>query len=179
MYSTLDKFLIERLSDLESEESGLRKALGENLAEQDKVRRAANAAGVDLISKITSSTFSRSAQFIPPAPHHRHPSLKTIKEAVVSVLSTSLFGMTALEILDEINKRHGMDYPRTSLSPQLSRLKNEGIINKDGKVWCLVNSGTKKDRAPNANALEPQNIPDQRDQTGAVKSPEIGAPEWD
>jgi hypothetical protein len=172
---TLDDLLAQRLSDLIGSEAALRKALGENLNEQQKVRLAANAAGVNLIEPRVLQTLALPTEPTGAMPFRRHPSLKTIKEAVVSVLNASLFGMTALEILEKIDTLHGMDYPRTSLSPQLSRLKNDGVIAKDGKIWRLVPPSAKKNEAPSANALEPQNIPHQGDQTGAVRSPEIGA----
>jgi len=47
--------------------------------------------------------------------------------------------MTALEILAAINLKFGTDYPRTSLSPQLSRLKADGRIEREGIVWRLTN----------------------------------------
>ncbi len=62
-------------------------------------------------------------------------SIATIKEAVVAVLDEAGRGLTALEILPKINERLGVDYPRTSLSPQLSRLKAEKEIHLVGKHW--------------------------------------------
>lgn len=62
---------------------------------------------------------------------------KTIKEAVLEVLREHRRGMTALEILPAINARLGVDYPRTSLSPQLSRLKNERKLERNGVIWSL------------------------------------------
>ncbi|PWB60812.1 MAG: hypothetical protein C3F17_13920 [Bradyrhizobiaceae bacterium] len=64
------------------------------------------------------------------APPARTP---TIKEAVLQVLKERGRGLTSNEILDAINDRFfGGDMERTSLSPQLSRLKNE-----DKKVVLL------------------------------------------
>jgi hypothetical protein len=65
---------------------------------------------------------------------------KTIKQAVMEVLKGRVSGMTALEILAEINKRFSVDYPRTSLSPQLSRLKAEGKIKREGNTWRIANA---------------------------------------
>jgi chromosome segregation ATPase len=49
----------------------------------------------------------------------------TIMQAVLAVLEHKPNGMTALEILDEINAKYfNGTIVRTSLSPQLSRLKN-------------------------------------------------------
>jgi chromosome segregation ATPase len=64
----------------------------------------------------------------------------TIKQAVVEVLKDHREGMTALEILAEINTRYfGGRLLRTSLSPQLSRLKNDdGKIELRGNNWFLL-----------------------------------------
>jgi hypothetical protein len=68
------------------------------------------------------------------------PGQPTIKEAVMEVLKRKPEGMTALEILAEINRRHFEGkIVRTSLSPQLSRLKNDNkkIILR-GNRWFLL-----------------------------------------
>ena len=64
----------------------------------------------------------------------------TIKEAVLEVLKHKPEGMTALEILDQINERYfNGKYVRTSLSPQLSRLKNDDKkITLRGNRWYLL-----------------------------------------
>ncbi|APO49870.1 hypothetical protein LUI11_15990 [Bradyrhizobium diazoefficiens] len=61
----------------------------------------------------------------------------TIMEAVLEVLNHKPNGMTALEILDEINAKYfGGTIVRTSLSPQLSRLKNrDGKLELRGDRW--------------------------------------------
>ena len=74
----------------------------------------------------------------------------SIKDFVVRVLSERAEGMSALDILAAINRRFGTDYPRTSLSPQLSRLKNEGILVRDGLVWRLA-----KEEGPEGEPTEP------------------------
>jgi len=61
----------------------------------------------------------------------------TIMQAVLNVLSDRPDGMTALEILSEINTRYfGGQMKRTSLSPQLSRLKDrDRKIELRGNRW--------------------------------------------
>ena len=44
-------------------------------------------------------------------------------------------GMNSSGILDAIRKRFGRDLERTSLSPQLSRLKEEGELILNDDVW--------------------------------------------
>ncbi len=61
---------------------------------------------------------------------------KSIKQMVLEVLDdVSPHGLTALEILDQIRARWSYELPRTSLSPQLTRLKNDGLIFSDKGVW--------------------------------------------
>jgi hypothetical protein len=66
----------------------------------------------------------------------------TIKEAVMSVLQSYPNGLPALQILEEINKRNSTNYRRTSLSPQLSRLKQEGKLTQQGINWIPVRRTT-------------------------------------
>jgi hypothetical protein len=60
---------------------------------------------------------------------------KTIKEMVLRLLTEAYpSGLTALEILEGVQKRWMPGLERTSLSPQLTRLKNDAlVINRVGK----------------------------------------------
>jgi chromosome segregation ATPase len=64
----------------------------------------------------------------------------TIKQAVIEALKDHPEGMTALEILAEINTRYfGGRIIRSSLSPQLSRLKDDDRkIDLRGNKWFLL-----------------------------------------
>lgn len=63
----------------------------------------------------------------------------TIKEMVVKALGEHLArGATASQLLDFFVIEWGRKEMRTSLSPQLSRLKDSGIIELKGKVWHLA-----------------------------------------
>jgi hypothetical protein len=64
----------------------------------------------------------------------------TIKQAVLEVLKDRADGMTALDILAEINTRFFSGrVTRTSLSPQLSRLKDDdGKIELKGNKWFYL-----------------------------------------
>lgn len=59
----------------------------------------------------------------------------TIKEMAREVLSHQPNGLNSSGILDGIKKTFGRDVERTSLSPQLSRLKDDGELALDGDVW--------------------------------------------
>jgi hypothetical protein len=69
-------------------------------------------------------------------------SVPTIMEAVLEVLKDHEEGMTALEILAEINTRYfGGKIVRSSLSPQLSRLKDKKkTIRLRGNRWFAVSA---------------------------------------
>lgn len=62
----------------------------------------------------------------------------SIKDYVVQVLSDSQKGMVALDILAAINERFEKNYDRTSLSPQLSRLRQDGVLGLRGPIWYLA-----------------------------------------
>lgn len=59
----------------------------------------------------------------------------TIKQAVLQVLKEHPEGLIALDILKKINERHALGIVRTSLSPQLSRLKGDRKIVNRGNLW--------------------------------------------
>lgn len=61
----------------------------------------------------------------------------TIQLMVLIVLEERPDGLIALDILKKINERFNKAYPRTSLSPQLSRLRQADQIHKKGKLWIL------------------------------------------
>jgi hypothetical protein len=71
------------------------------------------------------------------AEHRKTPTI-TIKEAVIAVLRENRNGLSALDILAKVNGQFDLGIVRTSLSPQLSRLKQEHKITNDGSVWRLL-----------------------------------------
>jgi hypothetical protein len=131
---TLREFITRRHKELDELEAPLRKQLTAISNEREELRRAALAAGPPATQapnpvKLEIGEARRSRRTIPE---------KTIKDAVIEVLKSKGAGMTALEILAAINLKFGTDYPRTSLSPQLSRLKADGKIEREGIVWRKV-----------------------------------------
>lgn len=130
---TLREFITRRHKELDELEAPLRQQLAAIISEREELRRAALAAGPPPARQASPDSQQpdetrRSRRTIPE---------KTIKDAVIEVLGAKGAGMTALEILAAINLKFGTEYPRTSLSPQLSRLKADGRINREGIVWTL------------------------------------------
>jgi len=66
----------------------------------------------------------------------------TIKQMVLEILPKHPNGLTALEILDHIERDFGQSIMRTSLSPQLSRLKSGGKIKRDNFTWTIYKPST-------------------------------------
>lgn len=71
----------------------------------------------------------------PKSPYARF----TIKELILKALKEHFDeGATAIQLLDLFSSAWGRDdIARTSLSPQLSRLKQEGKLTRDGQTWRL------------------------------------------
>lgn len=128
--------------------SDLRAQIGPLLKELDDIQRArtavtspppiqANPLRVEVIRELTEADRLR---------------IMTLKQLVVKALAEAFpGGATALQLLAHF-KAWGRDIARTSLSPQLSRLKDEGVIERSGKVWTLA---TAKDQsAQNAFVLQ-------------------------
>jgi hypothetical protein len=125
---SLEDFISRRRRELAAQAGQLRDQLHVLEAEIDQLDRAAKAAGIPPFDPAAAHDID----YVTP-----HLSERTIKAAVLAVLNEVGRGMTALEILAAINSRFNSSYARTSLSPQLSRLKQQGSIERDGIVWSL------------------------------------------
>jgi len=63
----------------------------------------------------------------------------TLKELALEALGANVEGMEATAILAWIAEKHGMEIARESMSPQLSRLAQDGeIIRLEGGKWQLT-----------------------------------------
>jgi hypothetical protein len=70
---------------------------------------------------------------------------KTFKGMAIDILRRhSAAGLTASQILSAIQQRFDLKIERSSLSPQLSRLKREGILVQEGKYWRRVGALNKE-----------------------------------
>lgn len=71
----------------------------------------------------------------------------TIKDKIRDVLAEHTNGGTSDDIIKWVKSSFGTEVPRTSMSPQLSRLKSEGVVtlNNSTNVWQLAEHASKRD----------------------------------
>ena len=80
----------------------------------------------------------------------------TIKEGVIQLLEeASPMGLTALGILDRLNRRWWRgELKRTSLSPQITRLKKDGKLISEHGTWKLPKDNARSEES-NEKSSEP------------------------
>ncbi len=132
MNETLADFISRRLSEIAEIETPLRAQLEKLSGERAQLVRAAQAAGVSVSGAEAAQTADSGRR----AP--RRVAAGSIKAAVLATLKETGRGMQTQEILKSINEKLGTNYPRSSLSPQLSRLKADHQITHDGTSWALL-----------------------------------------
>jgi hypothetical protein len=136
MVDPLRSFIEKRRSVLEKRADELRKELAQISTELDELTRVASA--MPMVKGLDSATNPRPSQALQPG---------TIKDYAVQVLRDHPRGLVALDVLAAINRRFGTNYPRTSLSPQLSRLGQAGVLGRRGLVWYLVDAQSESEGA--------------------------------
>ena len=104
-------------------------ALRKELEEIEAAERVYRQSGVG--SGDATLPFNLPVQFVRP----------TIKEGIIQLLEEVYpMGLTALEILDRLNRRWWRgELKRTSLSPQITRLKNSGDVIGERGTWKVTN----------------------------------------
>jgi DNA-binding transcriptional ArsR family regulator len=135
MGESISEFILRRRGELTGEAEPLRERLRAIDSELRELKVAE-----DAIKRAPPS-------LLPPSPlFNSDPSYfmtgraprGAIKKAIVRTLAGHPDGLDAMSILSDINRRDGTDYERTSLSPQLSRLKADGIVTLNGNIWSLI-----------------------------------------
>lgn len=167
---TLADFIRRRKGELDAQEQQSRAKLDAIAQERKQLSAAAAAAKVELEpASAEKPEEERNAAFRRAHLLKAARSRWTMKEAVVETLRQTGLGMTVGQLLEEVNRRLGSSYERTSLSPQLSRLKADGIVKRDGNVWSLAESGPKN--------TETGDDPGQDQQSPAPSRPTTNEPE--
>lgn len=136
-HATLETFIAKRMAELDQLEEPLVKLLTETQAkltligkEKEMLLRAIEAAGLK----------TREIKNLERGSHTQRPKKihgKTLKEATLEILARNKIGLSAADILKELNATHGTDFDRSSLSPQISRLRQEGHLELTGRIWHL------------------------------------------
>ena len=85
----------------------------------------------------------------------------TLKQLAVEVLFERPGGADALAILNSIKEKYGFDVARESMSPQLSRLGQDGVISRNGLIWKIEDPD---------KALQIYKVPDEELPSGATPS---------
>jgi hypothetical protein len=124
---TLAEFITRRRRELNDEEARLRAQLVVISQERYALKVAEH-------TEVPTTTTSS-------AEEHKHNKRKlkpgTIMSDVINILRENPKGMIALDILAELNRKREYPLQRTSLSPQLSRLKHAGYVDLRGSNWTL------------------------------------------
>ncbi|PHY19369.1 hypothetical protein [Caulobacter sp. BP25] len=60
---------------------------------------------------------------------------KTLKEMAIEAIVASPDGLEAADVIRWINEKYGLNVARESMSPQLSRLGQDGTLMRIGLVW--------------------------------------------
>lgn len=129
MSDNLSDFLARRRLVLKAELEATNRRLAEIEKEIIALDAAENAAksvleSIDDLSE--SSSLSRGSKE------------RTIIDGVLDILKRHKNGLIALDILRELNMERAHPLERSSLSPQLSRMKARGMVNLVGANWVLT-----------------------------------------
>lgn len=138
--TSLREFLDQREAELLAEIDGIRRSLQPLESELGDVRRAksviAGQAPVEYRSPPSAMDEFDAVPEVPSGPYAR----LTMKELTVKALRERFphgaSAQTLLQFFQQAWERS--DVRRSSLSPQLTRLKDERIIYRVGKIWHLV-----------------------------------------
>lgn len=148
MAETIEQFISRRRNELDAEIVRLEAEIEAVRIEREKLEQVAVMLG-------SQETRPSERALVAQGRAPRRLSEATIKMTVLNLLHAFPAGQTALEILERINRTVDAPYPRTSLSPQLSRLKTEGKIHRIGRVWTL-GSGPNEGGGDGIDADEPK-----------------------
>jgi hypothetical protein len=123
---TLRDFIAARRAEIKGQIQDLKS----ELVELDKAESA-----------IASDGEMATSQGNAPRPAKRRRIDGGIKNMVLQSLLMNFSGLTANSILESIKVIYGIEVARTSLSPQLSRLKNDGKVAVENSIWRITEKG--------------------------------------
>lgn len=152
MGSAIEDILRDELDKIDARIKQVEQSLAPLFAEREKIHRALKA-----VAEPVSATVARGAvaQEIGSDGGISNPfSSLTMKELTVKALKERFTnGATAAQLIAFFAEAWGRkDIQRSSFSPQLSRLKNEGVTELDGKIWRLAGPAVKENAPPSGDA---------------------------
>jgi hypothetical protein len=139
MTETIRELLERREVELQNQINEMHGKLAPLEAELADVRKARAAISSPIISGV--GTLTADAAVLPTGASP-YASL-TMKELAIRALRDHFpSGATANQLLEFFKNAWARDIPRPSFSPQLTRLKTEGKIDRRGLIWRLIGPQT-------------------------------------
>ncbi|WP_315924263.1 hypothetical protein [Mesorhizobium sp. SP-1A] len=127
--TTFEEFTKARYAALLQERAQLHARLRAVQKEMEEIEKASRASGLQLVESESRQRETKDKS---------SKDNMTMKEASVEILKKYPDGLPAMKILFELNKMLGTNYERSSLSPQLSRLKRDGTVYDIHGIWTLT-----------------------------------------
>jgi hypothetical protein len=140
---TLSDFIARRRRELDAAEAALNEQLRAITVERAKLQQA----------ELAASKPGVTGAELEPSWRRRKSGIKpnTIMDDIIKLLGKHRDGLIALDILRLLNENRDKKIRRTSLSPQLSRLKQSGYIELQGSTWRLSTPPELKEDDDDAN----------------------------
>jgi len=157
MEKTIEEYLSGQVAKLRAEIDEITRRIAPLQIQLNKAERALEAAKsvadeTDESTHIVATTSGGTTCIYDPAVGDYTSDFRslTMKDLTVKALKEHFRnGATSSQLLEFFADKWGRsDIMRTSFSPQLSRLKNEGMISLVGKVWVLEDGHPKKNEPP-------------------------------
>jgi hypothetical protein len=148
MGSAIEDILRDELDKIDAKIEQIERSLAPLFAEREKIRRALESVAEPHADIVAASAVPDDSQSDGGASNPF--SSLTMKELTVKALNERFKnGATAAQLMTFFSDAWGRkDIRRSSYSPQLSRLKSEGVIELDGKIWRLADPTIKKNEPP-------------------------------
>lgn len=126
-------YITERRREISQRMQSLRDELG-------LLDKMESALGDSVLTPLPAAVQIPRPDGVAPKPRMRFE--QGIKGMVLAVLDDAgAVGLSAMQMLIEIKKTFGYELPRTSLSPQLTRLKRSELIGSSNGIWLITSKG--------------------------------------
>lgn len=148
----LSDYLAERRREIEAEIKALKAELAEIRIAEEALLGAPSKAGASVIARGPLAVREGS-----------------IKDWILKALTLGPIGMETDDVISTVRTIGGPEIPRSSMTPQLSRLKAVGVVELEGRLWRLAEAaasqGLKKETPDGGN---PSGVSDGDDPYGDI-----------